>query len=158
MEEYNRLAKQGPSNAEAFYSPGADDIELEIPKLGDFGSKPVEFSQYIFWTCTSSQNSGNDAMARPIRSSPIGSSRFQLTLFIRPLSLFSRLNTACNFFNDRIPHRRKYCARIGAPDPRPWRDAFIAATAHVRGLVQVARNVGDFRELDVEIMNPWDQR
>jgi len=45
MEEYLALAKNGPSIAEAFYSEGADEIEFELPKVGnDFGFKAVDFS------------------------------------------------------------------------------------------------------------------
>lgn len=45
MAEYLKLAKKGPTVAEAFYSPGADEIDFEIPSLdGDFGFKPADFS------------------------------------------------------------------------------------------------------------------
>jgi prevent-host-death family protein len=44
IEEYMKLAKKGLSVAESFYVPGADEIELDIPELGDFGFKPVDFS------------------------------------------------------------------------------------------------------------------
>jgi prevent-host-death family protein len=44
MAEYRRLTQQ-LSVADAFYVEGADEIELDIPKLsGDFGFKPVDFS------------------------------------------------------------------------------------------------------------------
>lgn len=42
------------------------------------------------------------------------------------------------------------------PDPRLERDALIAATALVRGLVVVTRNVSDFTPLGVEVLDPWD--
>lgn len=35
-------------------------------------------------------------------------------------------------------------ARLNVPDPRPERDALIAATAVVHGLTAVTRKVGDF--------------
>lgn len=44
MEEYMRLSGKGPSVAEAFYLAGADEVELELPGLRDFGFKPVDFS------------------------------------------------------------------------------------------------------------------
>ena len=47
------------------------------------------------------------------------------------------------------------CAPLHVPDPRPERDAFIAATALVHGMTIVTRNVADFAPLGVEIVNPW---
>lgn len=41
------------------------------------------------------------------------------------------------------------------PNPRAERDALIAATAWVHGFVVVTRNVGDFADMGVEILNPW---
>jgi len=41
------------------------------------------------------------------------------------------------------------------PDPRPERDCLIAATAEVRGLTVVTRNVADFEPLGVAVINPW---
>ena len=49
--------------------------------------------------------------------------------------------------------RRAACLHV--PDPRPERDALIAATAVVHGLTIVTRNVKDFVALDVPIINPW---
>lgn len=48
------------------------------------------------------------------------------------------------------------CARLHVPDPRSERDALIAATALVHGLTVVTRNVADFRDLGVSLVNPWD--
>ncbi|MGH1561367.1 type II toxin-antitoxin system VapC family toxin [Mumia sp. DW29H23] len=47
-------------------------------------------------------------------------------------------------------------ARMHVPDPRPERDAFIAATARVHGMTVVTRNVADFAPLGVPVVNPWD--
>lgn len=48
------------------------------------------------------------------------------------------------------------CARLHVPDPRPERDAFIAATALVHRLTVVTRNVHDFTPMGVEVLNPWE--
>lgn len=46
-------------------------------------------------------------------------------------------------------------ARLHVPDPRPERDALIAATALVHDLVVVTRNVSDFGPTGVETLDPW---
>jgi hypothetical protein len=48
------------------------------------------------------------------------------------------------------------CAKLHVPDPRPERDAFIAATALVHGMTVVTRNVDDFKLTGVEVLNPWE--
>ena len=48
------------------------------------------------------------------------------------------------------------CAPLHVPDPRPERDAFIAATALVHGMTVVTRNVADFAPTGVPLLNPWD--
>jgi len=48
------------------------------------------------------------------------------------------------------------CAALHVPDPRPQRDSFIGATALVRGLSIVTRNVRDFQGMGIEIINPWE--
>lgn len=50
------------------------------------------------------------------------------------------------------------CAALHVPDPRPGRDAMIAATALVHGMVVVTRNVADFRPTGVQTFNPWGDR
>jgi len=49
----------------------------------------------------------------------------------------------------------RQCARLHVPDPRPERDALIAATALTRGLTVVTRNTADFEPMDVAVLNPW---
>jgi predicted nucleic acid-binding protein len=48
------------------------------------------------------------------------------------------------------------CAKLHVPDPRPMRDALIAATAMVHGMTVVTRNVRDFKPMGVDILNPWE--
>jgi len=47
-------------------------------------------------------------------------------------------------------------ARLHVPDPRPYRDGLIAATALVHGMTIVTRNVADFHATGAPILNPWD--
>ena len=47
------------------------------------------------------------------------------------------------------------CARLHVPDPKPERDAWIAATALVHSMTVVTRNVADFRSIGVPVFNPW---
>jgi toxin FitB len=47
-------------------------------------------------------------------------------------------------------------AALHVPDPQPFRDALIAATALVHGLVMVTRNQRDFeRFAGLRVTNPW---
>lgn len=46
-------------------------------------------------------------------------------------------------------------ATLHMPDPRPERDALIAATALIHGLVVVTRNTADFEPTGVQLLNPW---
>lgn len=48
------------------------------------------------------------------------------------------------------------CARLHVPDPRPERDAFIAASAIVHGMTLVTRNTADFAPMGVASINPWN--
>ena len=54
---------------------------------------------------------------------------------------------------DAVIARR--CAALHVPDPRPERDALIAATALRHGLTVVTRNVGNFESMGVGLLNPW---
>lgn len=47
------------------------------------------------------------------------------------------------------------CAALHVPDPRPERDALIAATALVHGMTLVTRNIADFEPMGVPLFNPW---
>jgi predicted nucleic acid-binding protein len=48
-------------------------------------------------------------------------------------------------------------ATLHIPDPRPIRDALIAATALTHGMTVVTRNVADFESTGVQVLNPWDR-
>ena len=48
------------------------------------------------------------------------------------------------------------CAPLHVPDPRPERDAFIAATALTHGMTVVTRNIADFVPTGVPLLNPWE--
>lgn len=44
---------------------------------------------------------------------------------------------------------------LHVPDPVPFRDSLIAATALVHHMTLVTRNVADFQASGVELLNPW---
>lgn len=46
-------------------------------------------------------------------------------------------------------------AALHVPEPRPVRDALIAATALVHGMPVVTRNVVDFEPTGVRVIDPW---
>jgi predicted nucleic acid-binding protein len=48
------------------------------------------------------------------------------------------------------------CALLHVPDPRPYRDSLIAATALVHRLIVVTRNRADFEPMAVSVLNPWE--
>lgn len=62
-------------------------------------------------------------------------------------------------FDDRILSIDKAvvvrCANLHVPDPKPERDALIAATALVKNLTVVTRNTKDFDGTGVKLFNPW---
>ena len=47
------------------------------------------------------------------------------------------------------------CAPLHVPNPRAYRDSFIAATALVHGMTLITRNVADFAATGVALLNPW---
>ncbi|CCV08834.1 PilT protein, N-terminal [Mesorhizobium metallidurans STM 2683] len=47
------------------------------------------------------------------------------------------------------------CAPLHVPDPRPDRDAYIAATALVNNMTIVTRNTKDFEGTGAKLFNPW---
>lgn len=47
-------------------------------------------------------------------------------------------------------------ASFHVPDPTPFPDSLIAATAIVHGMTIATRNTGDFQGLPVGLINPWD--
>jgi len=49
-------------------------------------------------------------------------------------------------------------AALHVPDPQPFRDGLIAATALEHNLVVVTRNLADFEASGVRLLNPWQQR
>ncbi|MTD12896.1 PIN domain-containing protein [Nakamurella sp. YIM 132087] len=49
----------------------------------------------------------------------------------------------------------RWAARSHVPDPRPERDALIAATAAVHGMVLATRNTRDFSAMPVQLFDPW---
>lgn len=47
------------------------------------------------------------------------------------------------------------CAALHVPDPRPYRDSLIAATALLHGMTVVTRDVDHFAPTGVALLNPW---
>jgi len=47
---------------------------------------------------------------------------------------------------------------LHAPNPLPFRDGLIAATALEHNLVVVTRNLADFEAFGVRLLNPWQDR
>jgi len=49
----------------------------------------------------------------------------------------------------------KRSAALHVPNPGPFRDSLIAATALVHKMTLVTRNVADFQASNVPLINPW---
>lgn len=50
----------------------------------------------------------------------------------------------------------RICAGLHIPDPKSERDAWIAATDINAGFILVTRNVADFANMDVKLINPFE--
>jgi len=48
-------------------------------------------------------------------------------------------------------------AKYHVPDPKPYRDTLIAASAVVHDMTVVTRNVGDFNLDGLKVFNPWER-
>jgi predicted nucleic acid-binding protein len=49
----------------------------------------------------------------------------------------------------------EYCSVLIAMRPRDLPDALIAATAYVRGLTLATRNIRDFSDCGIDLVDPW---
>jgi predicted nucleic acid-binding protein len=49
-------------------------------------------------------------------------------------------------------------AALHVPNPGPYRDSLIAATALVHKMTLVTRNMADFQAFSVSLINPWEPR
>ena len=55
-----------------------------------------------------------------------------------------------------VDHHVAECtARFSVPNRRPERDALIGATAAVHGYILVTRNIRDFGDMGLELLDPW---
>ena len=48
------------------------------------------------------------------------------------------------------------CVVLHVANPRPGRDALIAATALIHDMMVVTRNIGHFKAMGVAVLNPWE--
>ena len=84
-----------------------------------------------------------------LRRDPVQGGHLRTWLTVQVLPAFAgRILTV-----DTAVARR--CAGLHVPDPRADRDALIAATALVHGLVVVTRNTADFVATGVSLLDPW---
>ena len=47
--------------------------------------------------------------------------------------------------------------RLAAERPRAMADGLIAATAAIHGKIIVTRNIGDFEDTRIPVINPWER-
>lgn len=52
----------------------------------------------------------------------------------------------------------KRCAQLHIPTPKSDRDAMIAASAITHGMTLATRNIIDFKDISVTLINPWDKQ
>jgi len=48
------------------------------------------------------------------------------------------------------------CSEMHVPNNKSFRDAFIGATAKSNNMKLVTRNVADFKDMNISIINPWE--
>ena len=76
--------------------------------------------------------------------------------------LESWLVRLCETFADRVLPISDVVAqewgRLNALRPLPAVDSLLAATAKVHGLILATRNVGDLRDIGIDVVNPFDFR
>ena len=74
-------------------------------------------------------------------------------------ALYRWLQTVCVDFEERIipigSEIAHVWAELTAQKPRPYADAWIAATAKTWNLQLATRNTKDFDDMGVELINPW---
>ena len=89
----------------------------------------------------------------------LGASRKERTDPAQGARLRRWIDDVLMLFGDRILPIDHEVASIAAgyhvPDPRPERDALIAATAEVSGLSVATRNTRDFAGFGVPLFDPW---
>lgn len=88
-------------------------------------------------------------VARVERRDPVQGQRLRTWLEDTVLDVF-----AGRILDFNLPSVRR-AARLHVPEPRPERDAMIAATASVHGMTVITRNRKDFLPLGVAVLDPW---
>ena len=69
------------------------------------------------------------------------------------LSVTAAFKSRVLVVDERVARR---AAALHVPDPAPFRDALIGATALVHDMTVVTRNVKDFERFDgLDVLNPW---
>lgn len=90
----------------------------------------------------------------------IGVQRIERRDSVQGLRLRQWLNSVRTTFEENIlaldAEVAVHAATFHVPDPASDRDAFIAATAQAHGLIVATRNVTDFENFGVPLVNPWE--
>jgi predicted nucleic acid-binding protein len=127
--------------------PGIADIEFEAPHVARWADRVDAGSLYLSAITILELDLGILQMER---RDPGRGAMLRTWLASRVLPEFNgRI-----FPVDTIVAQR--CARLPVSDPRAERDALIAATALVHGMIVVTRNRADFAPTGVPLLNPWD--